>query len=118
MLRDPKLSRCATLVECVCVNVFREFEFFFLTPLRLRRKVFLFSNQTPSSDIQRSTTRFFPVPVVDDRLLFSRFLTHFSILFLSRFPSFHRVSVATIFASANRLSQKRTGGSDVLPGAK
>lgn len=29
MLRDPKLSRCATLVECVCVNVFREFEFFF-----------------------------------------------------------------------------------------
>lgn len=109
MLRDPKLSRCATLVECVCVNVSRGFEFFFLTSPRLR----LLSlakcsySQTPSSDIQHySTTLFFYL--LSTILSSSPVSRHiFSVLFLSRFPSFHRVSVATIFASANRRKNGR-----------
>lgn len=108
MLRDPKLSRCATLVECVCVNVSRGFEFFFFNVTSLTfavaRKVFLLSN----SVLRYSTTTLFFFYLLSTILSSSPVSRHiFSVLFLSRFPSFHRVSVATIFASADRRKNGR-----------
>lgn len=65
MLRDPKLSRCATLVECVCVNVFRKFEHFFFNVTSvtlLSQSVLIPKLRPPIFNVQPT------VPVVDDRL--------------------------------------------------
>lgn len=69
MLRDPKLSRCATLVECVCVNVFREFEHFFFNVTSvtlLSQSVLIPKLRPPIFNVQPHVQP--TVPVVDDRL--------------------------------------------------
>lgn len=119
MLRDPKLSRCATLVECVCVNVSRGFEFFFFNVTSLTfavaRKVFLLSNSVLRYTLFDYASFF--LPVVDDPLLFSRFSTHF-FRFIFVPLSLLSSRVRCYYFCIGQSSQKRTGESDVVPGAK